>query len=752
MNESTLYADIAIDITSRNLEKTFQYRVPEAMRLLVVPGSTVEIPFGNGGRIVKGYVLGLSDRPAIDEARIKDIASVVTGSELVESELVRLAAWMSHNYGSTLAAALRVVFPVKSKVSKKEVKYLAIAGDETLWSEKLSFFEKKHQVARVRLLKELMDQKEIPKGLVTDKLGCSASVIKALVDQGVCTENSKRVYRSTSRHDGSKAEGHVLNEGQRRAVDGILADYYAGRGGVSLIRGVTGSGKTEVYIDIVEEVVRSGRQAIVLIPEISLTYQTVMRFYRRFGDRVATLHSRLSPGERYDQFERARRGELDVVIGPRSALFAPLSRLGIIVMDEEHEGSYKSEQTPKYHARETAIERARLSNAMVVLGSATPSVDSYYKAQKGEYRLYEMTERATGGVLPDVEVVDLREELREGNKTPFSRVLAEKIKDRLARKEQVILFLNRRGYAGFLSCRACGKTVRCPHCDVSLSIHRNGRLICHYCGYSEPYVKVCKSCGSKYVGAMKAGTEAIELYVQRTFPRARCLRMDMDTTRGKDGHEKILAAFANREADILIGTQMIVKGHDFPGVTLVGAIVADMSLHASDYRAGERTFELLTQAAGRAGRGERPGEVVIQTYSPEDPHILAASRQDYIGFYEQEIAYRELLDYPPVCHMLAVLFESVSQDRVVLVAKDMARRSAELAAHIFSEKKIPVRVIGPSAASIAYINDTFRQVMYVKSEDYELLTEVKDMIEQEFLGRKQGNVNVYFDFDPQSGY
>ncbi len=752
MTDNTLYADIAIDITSRNLEKTFQYRIPESMLGQVVPGSTVEIPFGNGGRVVKGYVLGLSDRPVIEEERIKDIASVVTGSELVESALVKLAAWMSHNYGSTLASALRVVFPVKGKIGKKEVKFLSLAGDETLWTEKLTLYEKKHQIARLRLLRELMEQKEIPRGLVTDKLGCSSSVIKALVEQGVCAENSKRIYRNTMGRDEVMTKGHVLNEGQRRAVEGILSDFRAGNGGVSLIRGVTGSGKTEVYIDIVEEVVRSGKQAIVLIPEISLTYQTVMRFYRRFGDRVATLHSRLSPGERYDQFERARRGELDVVIGPRSALFAPLAKLGIIVIDEEHEGSYKSEQTPKYHARETAIERARLCNALVVLGSATPSVDSYYRAQKGEYKLYEMTERATGGVLPDVEIVDLREELKAGNKTPFSRALVEKIRDRLSRKEQVMLFLNRRGYAGFLSCRACGKTVRCPHCDVSLSIHRNGRLICHYCGYSEPYIKECKSCGSKYVGAMKAGTEAIELFVQRTFPEAKCLRMDMDTTRGKDGHEKILAAFANQEADILIGTQMIVKGHDFPKVTLVGAIVADMSLHASDYRAGERTFELLTQAAGRAGRGDRPGEVVIQTYSPEDPHIVASAKQDYIGFYNQEIAYRQLLDYPPAHHMLAVLFESPSKDRAEKTAKDMAGKAAGLATDIFSEKKIPVRIIGPSPASIAYINDIYRQVLYVKSEEYENLVLVKDMIEQEFMGRKQGNVNVFFDFDPQSGY
>jgi primosomal protein N' (replication factor Y) len=523
-------------------------------------------------------------------------------------------------------------------------------------------------------------------------------------------------------------------------VDEVMQDYDGGKTGTYLIHGITGSGKTEVYIELIAEVIQRGRQAIVLIPEIALTYQTLLRFYRRFGDRVSVLNSSLSPGEKYDQCERAKRGEIDVIIGPRSALFTPFPKIGLIVMDEEHEGSYKSEGTPKYHARETALEVARIHGASVVLGSATPSLEAYYRAERGEYRLFRLKERLTGGSLPKVYIVDLREELKHGNRSIFSVKLQELLADRLSKGQQSMLFLNRRGYAGFVSCRACGHVMKCPHCDVSLSEHGNGRLLCHYCGYSEPKPKTCPKCGSKYILGFKAGTQQIEEKLKEMFPGVRTLRMDGDTTKTKDSYEKILSAFANEEADVLIGTQMIVKGHDFPKVTLVGVLAADLSLSAGDYRAGERTFQLLTQAVGRAGRGNLPGEAVIQTYQPEHYAVVHAAQQDYEGFYQEEILYRELGGYPPAAHMLAVqIFAGQEQ-----AGDELAGRLAD------KVKAEGMTVLGPTPASIGKINDIYRFVFYVKHMDYGRLVEVKDGLETLLEEWQPRGEQVQFDFDPMN--
>ncbi len=485
----------------------------------------------------------------------------------------------------------------------------------------------------------------------------------------------------------------------------------------------------------------------MLIPEIALTYQTLLRFYKRFGDRVSVMNSTLSAGEKYDQIERAKAGEIDVIIGPRSALFTPFKNLGVIVMDEEHENSYKSESAPKYHARETAVEIASLCGASVVLGSATPSLEAYYRALKGEYKLYEMRERPGQSMLPAVHTTDLREELRQGNRSIFSRKLRELMEDRLSRGEQTILFLNRRGYAGFVSCRSCGHVMKCPHCDVSLSEHKNGMLVCHYCGYQERKPMKCPSCASPYLLGFKAGTEQVEEVIHREFPKARVLRMDADTTRKKESYERILAAFADHGADILVGTQMIVKGHDFPAVTLVGVLAADLSLNRNDYRAGERTFQLLTQAAGRAGRGDKPGEVVIQTYQPEHYSVVYAARQDYRGFYGEEIAYRALLGYPPVEHMLAVLIvsrvqedgEMLGKEMTAIVKKEMGGDSA-------------LRVVGPAEASIGKLADFYRHTFYLRHGDYQVLVKAKDRLEAFCRERALKSQTVQFDFDPMNTY
>ena len=438
------------------------------------------------------------------------------------------------------------------------------------------------------------------------------------------------------------------------------------------------------------------------------------------------MNSRLSQGEKYDQFERAKKGEVQIMIGPRSALFTPFPDLGLIIIDEEHENAYKSEITPRYHAREAAEQRARLGGASLVLGSATPSVETYTKACRGIYGYFRIRKRAKkNSILPKVHIVDMRTELKEGNRSIFSRLLREQMEEKLEKGQQIMLFLNRRGYSRFLSCRSCGEAMKCPHCDVTLTLHQNGQLICHYCGYQVPRPKLCPVCGSPYLAPFGTGTQKIEAMARETFPGARILRMDLDTTSKKGGHEAILSAFADHQADILIGTQMIVKGHDFPAVTLVGILAADLSLYAPDYRCGEKTFQLLTQAAGRAGRDEKPGQVVIQSYSPEHYCIQTAAAQDYDAFYAREMEYRRLLHYPPACVMMTLL---IGSEREEAAGVAMERAAAE--AKAFSEAEL----IGPVNAPVYKLNDIYRKILYMKSENYDILIKIRDQVEQVLEG------------------
>ena len=748
-----VYANIIIDISLEKLDRTFQYKIPEGLREQLACGMQVLVPFGNGSRTIRGYVMELTDTPEFDPDRMKEILSMDMGSVPVEAQLITLAAWIRENYGGTMNQALKTVLPVRQKTRQKEKRTIVLAVSEEQAREQLDFFTKKHSTARARLLEALLENPGLPYEAVTGKLNITAAVIRAMEEMGLLEIQREQDWRNpvtASKQRDKEEKNIVLNRSQRQIADSILSDFRQENYGTYLIHGVTGSGKTAVYIELIEQAVRMGRQAIVLIPEIALTYQTVMRFYQRFGQRVSILNSRMSAGERYDQFLRAKNGELDVMIGPRSALFTPFSNLGFIIIDEEHETSYKSETVPRYHAREVAIERAKMSNASVVLGSATPSVESYYKAGQGEYRLFELQERVEEKPLPVCEIIDLREELKRGNRSILSERLQELMEDRLKKQQQIMLFLNRRGISGFVSCRECGHVFKCPHCDVSLSQHNNGRMVCHYCGYEEPTAKICPECGSKYVSGFKAGTQKIEQVVRERFPEARVLRMDFDTTRNKDGHEKILAAFANREADILIGTQMIVKGHDFPAVTLVGILAADLSLHISDFHGPERTFQLLTQAAGRAGRGQEKGQVVIQTYSPEHYSIRLAAKQDYREFYEQEMVYRRMMNYPPAGHMLVMLVSSKEQ----LYAEQCSCLLAKKLEQAMEKGKITgVSLIGPADAAVAKVNDIYKKVIYFKSENYSMLVRIKDVLE-EFVGkhREFSNVSIQFDFDPMSGF
>ena len=751
--ENFRYADVIVDISHENVDRPFTYRIPETLLGKLETGMSVLVPFGKGDSVRQGYIIGFRDSVTFDEAKAKEMIGTAKDDTAVDAVLVRLAAWIRAHYGSTMIAALRTVLPAKQRKRNLEKREIcrALSAEETEACAKRA--AEKNRTAMARLLTALAEQERLPAELVREKLHISPATINALERQGALLVERVRVYRNpvessmaaAKRDDLFGKDRRALSGAQQSIVDSVLHDYDNGVRKTYLLHGITGSGKTEVYMNLIEGCLKRGRQAILLIPEIALTYQTVVRFLKRFGDRVSVLHSGLSAGEKYDQCERAKNGDIDVIIGPRSALFTPFARIGLIIIDEEHESSYKSETMPKYHARETAVYLASLHHASVMLGSATPSLESYYRAKRGEYGFFYLGERLTGNVLPKVHRVDLRQELRSGNRSIFSGKLQELIAQRLEKGEQVMLFLNRRGYAGFVSCRNCGHVMKCPHCSVSLSEHRNGKLVCHYCGYEEPAVKVCPACGSRYILGFKAGTEAVEEKLHQMYPGARVLRMDGDTTKKKESYEKILSAFADRKADILLGTQMIVKGHDFPAVTLVGILAADMSLFAGDYRAAERTFQLLTQAAGRAGRGDKPGEVVIQTYQPDHYSIVHAAAQDYERFYAEEVLYREIGLYPPAAHMMAVLVTGAEEDKVKRFTQELANLARE-------EEGGGLTVLGPGSATLSKLNDNHRFIFYLKSGEEKKLTRVRELMENRIQTLQKRAEQVQFDIDPMSGY
>ena len=619
-----MYADVIVDISHKAVDRTFSYRIPEELEEVVSVGTPVMIPFGQGNRARKGYVIGLSETVAWDASRVKDILRVPEGSLPVESRMIQLAGWMREKYGCTMISALETVMPVKQKV---------------------------------RSVKQKVNVQQFePEFLPIES----------------------------------------LNPDQKKAYETFAADYDAGKRDAYLLHGVTGSGKTEVYLQMAKHVIQRGQKVIVLVPEIALTYQTVARFRTVFADRIAILHSGLSRGEKYREFQQVLEGSADIIIGPRSALFAPFTELGLIIIDEEHDTAYKSDNMPKYHAREVALERGRLEGAAVVLGSATPAVESYRAAEEGRYTLLSLPNRVEERALAETEVVDLRQELKEGNRSILSRALYAHMQEAFQRGEQVMLFLNRRGMSSFVSCRSCGEAIRCPKCDVSLALHGRDTLLCHYCGYKAQMPKACPSCRSPLIGGYGIGTERVQQEVKKLFPDIEIIRMDKDTTQKKGSHGALLQSFHDGKAQCLVGTQMIVKGHDFPKVTVVGVLLADLGLFDSDFRSGERCFDLLTQAAGRAGRGERPGHVVIQTYRPEHYVIQTAEAQDYLQFYTYEMAYRRLLGYPPVTHMLGILIAAKDEKAAVAYSEALAERLK-----VLTEAAVPAEEANPSISSEA---------------------------------------------------
>lgn len=739
------YADVIVDISLEALDRVFQYLIPEEIQEKITVGSQVQIPFGRGNRTVKGYVVGFSETCDYDESRLKAIQKLSENGITVESQMIALADWMSRAYGCTRAQALKTVLNVKRQVRGGTQRVYRLTVPEAEAEAEMNRLALQPRFAsRAAILALLLDDGErrgLSEKMLRKKVPSPENALKTLMKHGWICVSEEADYRIP--FEGA-VEGKtvVLNREQQKAAEDIWRDDRQ----VHLLYGVTGSGKTEVYMNLIERVIGEGKQAIVLIPEISLTYQNISRFRQRFGRRVSVMNSRMSDGERYDQYIQAKNGEIDIMIGPRSALFAPFSKLGIIIIDEEQDGAYKSDTMPKYHAIDVAIRRTAMSGGKVILGSATPSVVTYDRACRGLYGLHRLSERAADGSdMAAVEVIDLREELKQKNYSIFSRRLQEEIRQKLERKEQIMLFLNRRGYAGFISCRSCGYVVRCPHCDVSMTLHKSeGNILkCHYCGSRLTMPEKCPECGSSYIGAFGMGTQRVVEMLGKHFPQARILRADRDSMGRKNSPVEIFRTFAKGGADILVGTQMIVKGHDFPNVTLVGVLAADLSMFSGDYLAGERTFQLLTQAAGRAGRGEKQGLALIQTYQPDHYAIVCAAKQDYEAFYAQEILYRKLMNYPPAGNMMVAVVEHEDEEA--------AKAAAEMLAGAM--KGEDVQVLSPADGFRAKEKDIYRKVIYIKSSTMKGLFRCRNTAQR--MVREDGllkQMNVQFDINPISLY
>lgn len=601
---------------------------------------------------------------------------------------------------------------------KEEKRYVSLTENEELLAEVKEKAEKDKRLAgQLRVLSAISQEESISVEELKEKASVTDSPIHTLLQKGILVEQRRQEKRDVFQlEDYTPTQPFYPTPEQAQALALLREEEQKEQKRPILLHGVTGSGKTEIYMQLIEHVIMEGKQAIVLVPEISLTPQIMERFISRFGKRVSVTHSRLSLGERLDQWRKARDGEISIIIGPRSALFMPFSNLGVIVMDECHESSYISDVTPKYHTREVARKLSELTGALLVMGSATPDIDSYHRAVTGEFLLLQLKERTKGSRLPEVFVTDMRKELEDGNRSAFGLPLQQAIRENLEKGQQTMLFLNRRGYSTFVSCRKCGEVLTCPSCNVSYTYHASDKaLVCHYCGKEVPVPKICPSCGSHYIRYFGTGTQKIEEETRRLFPEASVLRMDADTTTGKNGHARILELFGKGKADILIGTQMIAKGHDFPNVTLVGILAADLSLNLGTYQAAENCFQLITQAAGRAGRGELPGQVFIQTYQPENHAIRMAAAQDYEGFYQEEILLRQAMEYPPFSHIFSVLITGKMEQEVILAAQRLGAFMNHYA------ERAGCTVVGPAPAPLPKFRGEFRWQIFAKGTDAERL-------------------------------
>ena len=761
-------AEVIVDVATYHVDRPFDYAVPQEWQDIIEAGCRVKVPFGP--RNVLGFIVGLKNDTEVPPAKIKPIAQILDIEPVLTQEMLKMAKWLKTETICYEIDALQVMLPsaLRAKYEKNVVLQVALAelplDVQTLFGkrQKANFkeFEKaellpvlktltasgcvridnvvKQQgnVKEVRMVEITRDAQVLEQALASasraakqrqlmiwmqahvgeviaphhlyEETSTSAAVLQAVIDKGAARFVQEEVYRDPFTKDVARTQSLQLTQEQDVALQAIRESMDTANATTFLLRGVTGSGKTEVYLQAIQKVLDEGKEAIMLVPEISLTPQMTERFRSRFGELVAVMHSGLSVGEKYDEWRKIQQGKVNVVVGARSAIFAPFTNLGLIILDEEHESTYKQEDSPRYHARDVAIWRSQQYHCPVILGSATPALESFARAKKGVYTLLSLTQRAMNQALPTVYVADMREELRNGNRSMFSEQLIEGIRVRLERREQMVLFLNRRGYSSFVLCRDCGTVVQCSNCDISLTYHRTQeKLKCHYCGYEEQVPQICPQCQSEHIRYFGTGTQKVEEEIFKLFPEARVLRMDVDTTKHKGAHEEILNAFGEGQADILLGTQMIAKGLDFPNITLVGVLSADTSLHLPDYRAAERTFQLLTQVSGRAGRHDKPGEVVIQTYTPEHYAIELSKMQDYEPFYEREMFLRRRSGYPPYYYVALV---QVSHEDVMMAA-EYAGRAADWLRDNLSEK---VAIIGPTTASISRLQNRYRYQCLIK--------------------------------------
>ncbi|WP_102692712.1 primosomal protein N' [Rummeliibacillus pycnus] len=801
-----MIAQVIVDVSAYPVDRPFDYLVPVELRELVEVGCRVKVPFGP--RNVLGFITALQEQTDVPVDKIKPIAKVLDIEPVLTEEMLELAKWMTVHTLCYEIDALQVMLPsaLRAKYEKSikltaELSNLPVELQELFGQKEMIPYKKVEAANLLKPLKYCMNQgfveqktivkqqgqvKAIRKVKVIDDisklqeiaisissrakkqvqvvqwmiehvgeefiphelcetLDITLAVLNAVVEKGAAQYFHEEIYRDPFAKDIKKSTALTLTDEQHEALRQILKSMREKKETTFLLHGVTGSGKTEVYLQAIQEAIDNGQEAIVLVPEISLTPQMTERFRARFGDLVAVMHSGLSKGEKYDEWRKIGRGEVKVAVGARSAIFAPFKNLGLIILDEEHESTYKQEDTPRYHARDIAIWRSQFHHCPVILGSATPSLESFARAKKNVYTLLTLSKRAKQQSLPAVQVIDMREELHSGNRSMFSTVLADAIQIRLERKEQIVLFLNRRGYSSFVLCRDCGTVVQCKNCDISMTYHRSSETLkCHYCGYEEHVPSECPECHSEHIRFFGTGTQKIEAEIHKVFPEARVLRMDVDTTRQKGAHERILDDFGSGKADILLGTQMIAKGLDFPKITLVGVLSADTSLNLPDFRAAERTFQLLTQVSGRAGRHDLPGEVIIQTYTPEHYAIQLSKEQHYEPFYEQEMAMRHKFAYPPYFYVVLI---QVSHEDVLMAAEYAGKAMDWLKLKLSSQ----VGLIGPTAASISRIQNRYRYQCLIKYKKEPNLTETLQQLIRMYRTEwiKKG-VQLSVDLDPSS--
>ncbi len=742
-----MVAEVIINSTVKTLNRTFDYNVPEDFFGTIKIGSRVLIPFGNSKNLEEGFIIGFKDK---SEYKIKDIVKIQEGYDLTK-ENIELAKWMARKYFCNISDCIKMLLPpgtstkiIDNRIKEKKLNFVYLKKTKEEIENDINQKKLKSD-KQIRALNFLIENDEC---LTTDLemfADVSRAILNTLVKNNYIEIIEKQVERNPFINKKiEETQDLKLTVEQQNAYDKIEKSIKNNEFNEFLLYGVTGSGKTEVYMQLIKKVLSNNKTAIMLVPEISLTPQMVNRFIARFGqEQIAVLHSKLSVGERYDQWRRIQNNEVKIVIGARSAIFAPIKSLGIIIIDEEHDSSYKSEMPPRYNAKEIASYMARKNNIPLVLGSATPDVTTFYKAQNNIIELLPLTKRANNSNLPTVSIVDLRDELANGNKTMISRALYEEIQTNLQQKRQTILFLNRRGYSTFVMCRDCGYTVKCKNCNITLTYHmKQNKLKCHYCGYEQDNVTICPECNSNKIKYFGTGTQKLEEAINKMFPQAITIRMDVDTVNKKNSHEEILNKFKDENIDILIGTQMVVKGHHFPNVTLVGVIAADGSLNIDDYRASERTFQILTQVAGRAGREKIPGKVIIQTYNPDNFSIECAQKQDYEKFYLAENNIRKQLKYPPYCDIILFGISGENEQEII--------KTSNIIYEKLTQTIKDVNIFKPMPAPIDKIKNKHRWRIIVKGMVNDYIIDQINEILADMYKNKSSKARIVVDVNPTS--